>query len=212
MFDFNAILNNAASYSNAKTASTAEVDAKYNELISIQDQRNKQYDKMVKALQQGANPLSETDAKDMLAENGFVKVELNRAYKNNLKNQVKQALDAEKNAQFKENLSEMKELYKEFAAIDQQQQPKSAFDKYFEYKIANEFPQQPVYQQPTYASAPQPAINPILAEKSRLNREKEERIAKLRADKKKGYITALEMAQGIGELNSEYNSKIANLG
>lgn len=211
MFDFNAILNNAASYSNAKTATTAEVDAKFNELISIQDQRNKQYDKMVKALQQGANPLSETDAKDMLAENGFVKVELNRAYKNNLKNQVKQALDAEKNAQFKENLAEMKELYKEFAAIDQEQQPKSAFDKYFEYKLANEFPQQTPACQP-YAPAPQPSINPLLAEKSRLNREKENRIAELRQNKKKGYISALEMAQGIAELNSEYNAKIANLG
>lgn len=212
MFDFNAILNNAASYSNAKTASTTEVEAKYNELISIQDQRNKQYDKMLDALQKGANALSETDAKDLLSENGFIKVELNKTYKANLKNQVKQALDAEKNAQFKENLSEMKELYKEFAAIDQQQQPKSAFDKYFEYKIANEFPQQPTYQQPTYQAAPQPAINPVLAEKSRLNKEKEGRIAELRANKKKGYISALEMAQGIAELNSEYNSKIANLG
>lgn len=212
MFDFNAILNNAASYSNAKTATTAEVDAKFNELIGIQDQRNKQYDKMLDALQKGANALSETDAKDLLAENGFVKVELNKTYKSNLKAQVKQAMDAEKNAQFKENLAEMKELYKEFAAIDQQQQPKSSFDKYMELKIAQEFPTTAPAYQPTYAPAPTPSINPILAEKSRLNREKEERIAKLRADKKRGYITALEMAQGIGELNSEYNAKINNLG
>jgi len=211
MFDFNALLTNVNSYASAKTATTAEVDAKYNELIGIQDQRNKQYDKMLNALQQGANALSETDAKDLLAENGFVKVELNKTYKSRLKSQVKEAMDAEKNAQFKESLSEMKELYKEFASIEQQNQPKSSIDKYIELKIANEFPsQQP---QPTYAPAyqPQPAINPILAEKSRLNKEKETRVAELRANKKRGYISALEMAQGIAELNSEYNAKINNL-
>ena len=209
MIDFNAILNNATTYANAKTASDTEVEAKYNELLGVQTARNKQYDKMLDALQQGTDALSKEDAKDLLAENGFVKVEMNKAYKANLKNQVRTAMDAEKNAQFKSNLAEMKELYKEFAEIDQQQQPKSAFDKYFEYKIANEFPQSPVYQAPAYQ--PVPSINPVLAEKARLNREKEERIAKLRADKKKGYITALEMAQGIGELNSEYNAKINSL-
>lgn len=211
MFDFNSILSNAAAFSAAKTASTSEIDAKYNELIGIQDQRNKQYDKMLDALQKGANALSETDAKDLLSENGFVKVELNKTYKANLKNQVKQALDAEKNAALKGALSEMKELAKEFASIEQQYQPKSSFDRYMDLKIATEFPQQtaPAYQ-PAY-QPPAPAINPALAEKSRLNREKESRIAELRQNKKKGYISALEMAQGIAELNSEYNAKISNL-
>lgn len=211
MFDFNSILSNAAAYTSAKTASTAEVDAKYNELIGIQDQRNKQYDKMLDALQKGANALSETEAKDLLSENGFVKVELNKTYKANLKNQVKQALDAEKNAALKESLSEMKELAKEFAEIENQYTPKSSIDKYIELKIAQEFPTTAPAYQPTYAPAPQPAINPILAEKSRLNREKEARITELRNNKKKGYISALEMAQGIAELNSEYNAKINNL-
>ena len=210
MFDFNSILSNAAAYTSAKTASTAEVDAKYDELIGIQDQRNKQYDKMLDALQKGANALSETDAKDLLSENGFIKVELNKTYKANLKNQVKQALDAEKNAALKESLAEMKELAKEFAEIENQYTPKSSIDKYIELKIAQETTA-PAYQ-PTYAPAPQPAINPMLAEKSRLNREKEARITELRNNKKKGYISALEMAQGIAELNSEYNSKISNLG
>lgn len=211
MFDFNALLTNVNSYASAKTATTAEVDAKYNELIGIQDQRNKQYDKMLDALQKGANALSETDAKDLLAENGFVKVELNKTYKSRLKSQVKEAMDAEKNAALKESLSEMKELYKEFAEIEQQYTPKSSIDKYIDLKIATEFPSQQPNYAPAYQPAPTPAINPVLAEKARLNREKEERIAKLRQDKKRGYITALEMAQGIGELNSEYNAKISNL-
>jgi hypothetical protein len=210
MFDFNSILTNAAAYTSAKTASDSEVTAAYDEALELQKKRNARYDKFKKVLTDDG--MDESDAEDYLADNGLAKVNITSAYKRNLKSQVKQALDAEKNAALKESLSEMKELAKEFAEIENQYTPKSSIDKYIELKMAQEFPSTaPAYQAPAY-QAPVPSINPILAEKSRLNREKEERIAKLRQDKKRGYITALEMAQGIGELNSEYNSKIANLG
>lgn len=206
MFDFNSILTNAAAYTSAKTASDSEVTAAYDEALELQKKRNARYDKFKKVLTDDG--MDESDAEDYLADNGLAKVNITSAYKRNLKASVKNALDAEKNAQLKESLSEMKELAKEFAEIEAQYQPKSSFDRYMDLKISQEFPQQPTYA-PAYQ--PTPSINPILAEKSRLNREKEERVAKLRADKKKGYITALEMAQGISELNSEYNSKINSL-
>lgn len=209
MFDFNSILSNAAEYSKAKTATTAEVDNKYNELLGIQESRNKQYDKMLTALQQGTDALSAEDAKDLLAENGFVKVDMNKAYKANLKNQVKEAMDAEKNAQFKANLAEMKELYKEFAEIDQQQQPKSSIEKYIELKIAQEFPTAPAYQPPY-----QQQINAQLAksnEKARLNREMDSEIEKVKQLQKDRIYGPMEATRIIGEIRGEYKKRIANL-
>ena len=209
--DLNNILNSVNTMASAKTAKAADVTAKYNEAISIQNTRNAQYDKMLEALQKGKDALSESDAKNLLADNGFTKIEMTNAYKNNLKSSIQEAMDAEAEAKYRSNLKDVLELSKEIAAIERANTPESPFDTYMRYKTYQEFgssnptaPQVP--QQPTTTSFDYRKI-----EAENAARERDAKIAEYQRLKKDGGLNMVECAQLISQAKGEYTTTIKNL-
>lgn len=196
-------------YTSATTATADEINAEIKERTDKQEALNKRYDAVKKALKTSDPGLTEDEIEEQLLDMGLEKVSMVK-FKKGLKNKVVDELNTEKRKITFGAISEIKQLTTELGdLLEEEPAPESELDKLIKVmtiQAQSQLPQTPVPQQtggPTWSAN--------LLEKSRLTREKDQKIAEIRAIKKSGGITALEMAQAISDINSDYKKKIGNL-
>jgi len=197
----------------ATTASAKEINDAVTAAETEQNAKNKDYDDFKDLLVKGG--LTEDAAKERLANYGLSKVTNMTAWKKSKADELEKSISAEKNKNFYNTVSQAVELAKIAAAVEAETTPKDPTTQLLQQQTAilnqmflnqNGY-QAPAPQQPT--SGPSWSAN--LLEKSRLTRERDEKIAEIRSIKKAGGITALEMAQAISGINSEYKAKLGNI-
>ena len=197
----------------ATTASATEINDAVTAAETEQNAKNKDYDDFKDLLVKGG--LTEDAAKERLATYGLTKVTNMSAWKKAKADELEKSISAEKNKNFYSTVSQAVELAKIAAAVEAETTPKDPTTQLLQQQTA--ILNQMFLNQSGYtASAPQqpttgPSWSVNLLEKSRLTRERDEKINEIRSIKKAGGISALEMAQAIAGINSEYKSKIGNL-
>ena len=194
----------------ATTASAKEIQDAVTAAETEQNAKNKDYDDFKDILVKGG--LSEDDAKTRLESYGLTKVTNMTSWKKSKTDELEKSISAEKNNRFYSTVSQAVELAKIAAQVEAETTPKTPMEKMLEQQAV--LMNQVLLNQSGYqAPAPQASVtwSANLLEKSRLTRERDEKIAEVRSIKKAGGITALEMAQAIAGINSEYKSKIGNL-
>lgn len=198
----------------ATTASTQEINDAVTAAEKDQKERNKDYDDFKAILVKGG--LSEEEAKERLEGYGLTKITNMNAWKRSKADEFEKSISAEKNKNFYGTVSRAVELAKIAAQIEEATTPKDPTTQLIQQQTAllnQMFIQQGGYQAPAPTPAPTtgPTWSANLLEKSRLTQEKEQKISEIRAIKKAGGITALEMAQAIADVNSDYKKKINNI-
>lgn len=198
-----------SSYTAATTATTDEINAEIKERTDKQDALNKRYDAVKKALKTADPGMTEEDLEEQLLDMGLEKVSMVK-FKKGLKTKVTDELNNAKRKSTFEALSEIKQLTSELGdLLEEEPAPESELDKLI--KVMTIQAQANLPQAPAPQQTGGPTWSANLLEKSRLTREKDQKIAEIRAIKKSGGITALEMAQAISDINSDYKKKIGNL-
>ena len=197
--------------STATTATAAEITAAADVEVKKQVDRNNDYDGFYKALIDAK--YTDEEAKERLATYGITKVGNLKAYRAEQEAELEKSLSAKKNETFNNNLRSTIEIAKVAAAIEAETKPADPIQQMLSMQAM--MMQQQMGLKPTYAPTPQQPTGPSwsanLLEKSRLTRERDEKISEIRALKKAGGISALEMAQAIAGVNSEYKGKINNI-
>lgn len=197
----------------ATTASAKEINDAVTEAEKDQQAKNKDYDDFKDLLVKGG--LTEDAAKERLASYGLTKVTNMSAWKKAKADELEKSISAEKNKNFYSTVSQAVELAKIAAAVEAETTPKTPMEKMLEQQAV--LMNQVLLNQSGYqAPAPQQTSSGVtwsanLLEKSRLTRERDEKINEIRSIKKAGGITALEMAQAIADVNSDYKKKISNI-
>ena len=199
-----------SSYTAATTATADEINAEIKERTDKQDALNKRYDAVKKALKTADPGLTEEDLEEQLLDMGLEKVSMVK-FKKGLKQRVTDELNTEKRKETFGAISDIRQLTNDLGdLLEEEPAPETELDKLIKVMTIQaqaNLPQAPAPQQTTGG----PTWSANLLEKSRLTREKDQKIAEIRAIKKSGGITALEMAQAISDINSDYKKKIGNL-
>lgn len=180
------------------------------EIIAAQEAKNKMYNKFLGALTTGTDAISAEAAKLQLSDLGISKVDDMNAFAKTTKRTVTDQLNAETESCFYKTMESVVRLNNQLEA----EKPKSDVDKLIEVLLLQQTGGRPYPAASTYPTVPayDPNANAAIAnEKARLNREKESKISEIRALKKSGSISALEMAQAIAGVNSEYKAKLGNI-
>lgn len=200
-----------SSYTAATTATTDEINAEIKERTDKQEALNKRYDAVKKALKTADPGLTEEDLEEQLLDMGLEKVSMVK-FKKGLKQRVIDELNTEKRKETFGAISDIKQLTNDLGdLLEEEPAPETELDKLIKVvtiQAQANLPQTPAPQQTS--SGVTWSAN-LLLEKSRLTREKDQKIAEIRAIKKSGGITALEMAQAISDINSDYKKKIGNI-
>lgn len=197
-----------SSYTAATTATTDEINAEIKERTDKQADLNKRYDAVKKALKTADPGLTDEDLEEQLLDMGLEKVSMVK-FKKGLKQRVTDELNTEKRKNTFGAISEIKQLTSELGdLLEEEPAPETELDKLIKVMT--------IQAQANVPQTPDPQQTGVtwsanLLEKSRLTREKDQKIAEIRAIKKSGGITALEMAQAISDINSDYKKKIGNL-
>lgn len=199
-----------SSYTAATTATTDEINAEIKERTDRQTELNKRYDAVKKALKTADPGLTEEDLEEQLLDMGLEKVSMVK-FKKGLKQRVIDELNTEKRKETFGAISDIKQLTNDLGdLLEEEPAPETELDKLIKVMTIQaqaQLPQTPAPQQTSSGVT----WSANLLEKSRLTREKDQKIAEIRAIKKSGGITALEMAQAISDINSDYKKKIGNL-
>lgn len=199
-----------SSYTAATTATTDEINAEIKERTDRQTELNKRYDAVKKALKTADPGLTEEDLEEQLLDMGLEKVSMVK-FKKGLKQRVTDELNTEKRKETFGAISDIKQLTNDLGdLLEEEPAPETELDKLIKVMTLQaqaNLPQTPAPQQTSSGVT----WSANLLEKSRLTREKDQKIAEIRAIKKSGGITALEMAQAISDINSDYKKKIGNL-
>lgn len=199
-----------SSYTAATTATTDEINAEIKERTDRQTELNKRYDAVKKALKTADPGLTDEDLEEQLLDMGLEKVSMVK-FKKGLKQRVIDELNTEKRKETFGAISDIKQLTNDLGdLLEEEPAPETELDKLIKVMTIQaqaQLPQTPAPQQTSSGVT----WSANLLEKSRLTREKDQKIAEIRAIKKSGGITALEMAQAISDINSDYKKKIGNL-
>ena len=199
-----------SSYTAATTATADEINAEIKERTDKQDALNKRYDAVKKALKAADPGLTEEDLEEQLLDMGLEKVSMVK-FKKGLKQRVTDELNTEKRKETFGAISDIRQLTNDLGdLLEEEPAPETELDKLIKVMTIQAQANVQAPQQTASASAG-PTWSANLLEKSRLTREKDQKIAEIRAIKKSGGITALEMAQAISDINSDYKKKIGNL-
>ncbi len=199
-----------SAYTAATTATTDEITNEIKERTDKQEALNKRYDAVKKALKTADSSLTEEDLEEQLLDMGLEKVSMVK-FKKGLKQRVTDELNTEKRKETFGAISDIRQLTNDLGdLLEEEPAPETELDKLIKVmtlQVQGNLPQAPAPQQPTGGVT----WSANLLEKSRLTREKDQKIAEIRAIKKAGGISALEMAQAISDINSDYKKKIGNL-
>lgn len=198
-----------SSYTAATTATTDEINAEIKERTDRQTELNKRYDAVKKALKTADPGLTEEDLEEQLLDMGLEKVSMVK-FKKGLKQRVIDELNTEKRKETFGAISDIKQLTNDLGdLLEEEPAPETELDKLIKVMTLQAQANLPQTPAPQTSSGVTWSAN--LLEKSRLTREKDQKIAEIRAIKKSGGISALEMAQAISDINSDYKKKIGNL-
>ena len=197
-----------SSYTAATTATADEINAEIKERTDKQDALNKRYDAVKKALKTADPGLTEEDLEEQLLDMGLEKVSMVK-FKKGLKQRVTDELNTEKRKETFGAISDIRQLTNDLGdLLEEEPAPETELDKLIKVMTLQA---QANIQAPAPQQTGGPTWSANLLEKSRLTREKDQKIAEIRNIKKSGGITALEMAQAISDINSDYKKKIGNL-
>lgn len=205
-----------SSYTAATTATADEIKEEIKERTEKQEALNKRYDAVKKALKTADPGLTEEDLEEQLLDMGLEKVSMVK-FKKGLKNKVVDELNNEKRKITFGAISEIKQLTSELGdLLEEEPAPKTPMEKMLEQQtvmLNQMFLNQNGYQAPAPTATDSAGVtwSANLLEKSRLTKERDAKISEIRALKKAGGISALEMAQAIAGINSEYKTKLGNI-